>query len=39
MRAAVAVFAGMVIVNVTVDILSDPKSNTAIDGLPATVSL
>jgi hypothetical protein len=34
MRAAEAVLAGMVIVKVVVDVLSDPKSNTAIDLLP-----
>jgi hypothetical protein len=33
-RAVVAVFAGMVIVNVTLDVLSEPKSKTAIDLLP-----
>jgi hypothetical protein len=34
MRAAVAVFAGIVIVNVVVDVLSAPKSKTATDLLP-----
>jgi len=37
--AVVEVLAGMVIVNVVVDVLSDPMSKTAMDGLPATVSL
>ena len=32
--AVVEVFAGIVIVNVVVDVLSDPKSRTAIDLLP-----
>jgi len=32
--AVVEVFAGMVIVNVVVDVLSEPKSRTAIDLLP-----
>jgi len=32
--AVVDVFAGIVIVNVVVDVLSDPKSKTAIDLLP-----
>jgi hypothetical protein len=39
MSADVLVFAGIVIKNVVVDVLSDPKSSTAMDGLPATVSL
>jgi hypothetical protein len=33
-RAVVEVLAGMVIVNVVVDVLSEPKSKTAIDLLP-----
>jgi len=31
MSAVVAVFAGIVMVNVPVDVLSEPKSNTAMD--------
>ena len=38
-NAVVDELAGIVMVNVVVDVLSDPKSNTAMDGLPATVSL
>jgi hypothetical protein len=34
MSAVVEVLVGMVIVNVVVDVLSDPKSITAIDLLP-----
>jgi hypothetical protein len=34
MSAEVAVLAGIVMVNVPVDVLSDPKSNTAIDLFP-----
>jgi hypothetical protein len=37
-NAAVAVLAGIVIVKLE-DVLSEPKSNTAIDGLPITESL
>jgi hypothetical protein len=33
-RAVDAVFAGIVMVKVVVDVLSDPKSKTAIDLLP-----
>jgi len=38
-NAVVDVLAGIVIKNVVVDVLSDPKSSTAMDGLPTTVSL
>ena len=39
MSADVLVFAGIVIKNVVVDVLSAPKSSTAMDGLPVAVSL